>query len=75
MVRRNDHHHERVNRVLDYISQHLDTELSLARLSKIGCFSPFHFHRMFQASEWHRLDDRYGQPARDSWTHRFAWPC
>src|SRR6266550_4216687 len=49
MVRRNDHYHERVNRVLDYIGEHLDGELSLARLSRIGCFSPFHFHRIFQA--------------------------
>src|SRR5260370_21937977 len=49
MVRRNDHHEERVNRVLDYIGEHLDGELSLARLSEIGCFSPFHFHRIFQA--------------------------
>ena len=49
MVRRNDHYHDRVNRVLDYIAEHLDGELSLARLSEIGCFSPFHFHRIFQA--------------------------
>src|SRR5260370_23477808 len=48
MVRRNDHYHDRVNRVLDYIGEHLDGELSLAKLSEIGCFSPFHFHRIFQ---------------------------
>jgi AraC family transcriptional regulator len=41
-------YHDRVNRVLDYISEHLDAELSLTRLSRIGCFSPFHFHRIFQ---------------------------
>jgi AraC family transcriptional regulator len=45
---RNQHYHDRVNRVLDYIAEHLDGELSLARLSGIGCFSPFHFHRVFQ---------------------------
>jgi len=45
---RNQHYHDRVNRVLDYISQHLDGELSLAHLAGIGCFSPFHFHRIFQ---------------------------
>lgn len=39
---------ERVNRVIDYISGHLDEELTLARLSQVGCFSPFHFHRIFQ---------------------------
>lgn len=47
-MRRNLHHHERVNRVLDYISEHLDGDLSLTRLSGIGCFSRFHFHRIFQ---------------------------
>src|SRR6266436_152113 len=49
MVRRNDHYHDRVNRVLDYIGEHLDGELSLTRLSGIACFSPFHFHRIFQS--------------------------
>jgi AraC family transcriptional regulator len=47
-MRRNQHYHDRVNRVLDYIAEHLDSELSLARLSGIGCFSRFHFHRIFQ---------------------------
>jgi AraC family transcriptional regulator len=47
-MRRNQHYDDRVNRVLDYISQHLDGELSLNRLSGIGCFSCFHFHRIFQ---------------------------
>ncbi len=42
-------HVERVNRVLDYISAHLDGNLSLTKLSRIGCFSSFHFHRIFQA--------------------------
>jgi AraC family transcriptional regulator len=49
MLRTKDHYQDRVNRVLDYISRHLDGELSLNRLSEIGCFSPFHFHRIFQA--------------------------
>src|SRR6185295_17135842 len=48
-MRRNQHYQDRVNRVLDYISEHLDGDLSLARLSEIGCFSPYHFHRIFQA--------------------------
>ena len=45
---RNQHHYERVNRVLDYIGEHLDGELSLARFASVGCFSAFHFHRIFQ---------------------------
>jgi AraC family transcriptional regulator len=46
-MRRNQHYHDRVNRVLDYITTHLDDDLSLAKLSEVGCFSPFHFHRIF----------------------------
>jgi AraC family transcriptional regulator len=49
MSRRNHHYQERVNRVLDYIGRHLEEDLSLTRLSAISCFSPFHFHRIFQA--------------------------
>jgi AraC family transcriptional regulator len=47
-MRRNQHYQQRVNRVLDYISRNLDGELSLTRLSSVGCFSRFHFHRIFQ---------------------------
>jgi len=47
-MRRNHQYHDRVNRVLDYIAEHLDGELSLTRLSAIACFSPFHVHRIFQ---------------------------
>src|SRR5579884_1278063 len=45
---RKQEYHDRVNRVLDYIAQHPDGELSLATLSRISGFSPFHFHRIFQ---------------------------
>ena len=45
---RRNHYHERVNRVLDYVAAHLDGELSLNRLARVACFSPFHFHRIFQ---------------------------
>lgn len=39
----------RINKVVDYIDTHLDKELSLEKLAKIACFSPFHFHRVFSA--------------------------
>jgi AraC-like DNA-binding protein/DNA gyrase inhibitor GyrI len=47
-MRRNRHYDDRVNRVLDYIAEHLDGDLSLTHLAGIACFSPFHFHRIFQ---------------------------
>ncbi len=39
---------ERILRVQMYIQRHLDASLALEELSKIACFSPYHFHRVFQ---------------------------
>jgi AraC family transcriptional regulator len=40
---------ERMNRVLRYIETNLDGKLSLDTVAGVACFSPFHFHRIFQA--------------------------
>ncbi|MFO1502346.1 MAG: AraC family transcriptional regulator [Steroidobacteraceae bacterium] len=40
---------QRISKVLDYISQHLDEELSLDTLCQLANFSRFHFHRQFSA--------------------------
>ncbi|MBM4137790.1 MAG: AraC family transcriptional regulator [Nitrospira sp.] len=42
-------HRERLNRVLVYIQENIDKPLLLATLADVACFSPFHFHRIFQA--------------------------
>ena len=47
-MKKPNNYEERVNRVLDYVSQHLDGDLSLNRLARVANFSPFHFHRVFQ---------------------------
>lgn len=39
----------RLNRVLDYVDENIDGDLSLQRLAGVACCSPFHFHRMFRA--------------------------
>ncbi len=39
----------RVNRVLDYIKDHLDEPLPIGKLARLAHFSPFHFHRIFGA--------------------------
>lgn len=40
---------ERINRVIEFIGKNLDDELTLDQLSRIACFSKYHFHRLFTA--------------------------
>ncbi|MBN1881316.1 MAG: AraC family transcriptional regulator [Deltaproteobacteria bacterium] len=44
-----DEYIARINRVIDYIEKHIDTELTLKKLSDVANFSSFHFHRIFRA--------------------------
>lgn len=39
----------RINKVIDYIENNLDEDLSLHKLSEVANFSQFHFHRIFSA--------------------------
>ncbi|RJP70434.1 MAG: AraC family transcriptional regulator [Ignavibacteriales bacterium] len=39
----------RINKVLDYIENNLDKDLSLNNLASLANFSPFYFHRIFSA--------------------------
>lgn len=43
--------------VVEYIDQHLDGQLDLATLASVAHFSPFHFHRLFQALMGEALGD------------------
>ena len=43
-------HLRRLHKVLVYIEQNLDDELSLEKLAKVGSFSMYHFHRIFRAA-------------------------
>lgn len=40
---------QRINAVTSYVRQNLDGDLSLDTLSQVGCFSKFHFHRVFKS--------------------------
>lgn len=40
---------QRIGKVIDFIGENLDQELSLDDLSAIACFSKYHFHRIFSA--------------------------
>ncbi len=37
----------RINRVMDYINQHIDQQIDLSTMADIASFSPYHFHRIF----------------------------
>lgn len=47
----------RLNEVFKYIDENPGAELSLAELSKIACFSPYHFHRIFKSITGERLKE------------------
>ncbi|MEZ5040121.1 MAG: GyrI-like domain-containing protein [Saprospiraceae bacterium] len=44
-----NYYFENLNRVLQYIDQHLGEDLHLTLLARISHFSPFHFQRIFKA--------------------------
>lgn len=37
-----------IQRTLDYIEENLQEQMTLEKLAEIACFSPFHYHRVFQ---------------------------
>ena len=39
----------RINKVIDYVENHLDEDLTVEKLAEVASFSPFHFHRIFSA--------------------------
>ncbi len=48
---------ERLLRVLTYVYDHLDEELSLDKLADIACISRYHWHRVFKAMTGETLAD------------------
>lgn len=40
---------KRILKVMIYIEENIDEAFTLESLAKIACYSPFHFHRVFQA--------------------------
>lgn len=40
----------RLNRVVDYIYDHLEEDIRLDRLAEVACLSPYHWHRIYAAS-------------------------
>ncbi len=42
-------YYARIHRVIDHVERNLSDDLSVERLAEVGCFSAFHFHRVFGA--------------------------
>src|SRR5205807_10237597 len=40
---------KRILKVLVYIEEHIEGEMTMSELAKLSCYSPFHFHRIFQS--------------------------
>jgi AraC family transcriptional regulator len=56
--RRSEHEYQRrLHAVVEYIDRHLGGQLDLATLASVAHFSPFHFHRLFQALMGEALGD------------------
>lgn len=53
----NPEYTKRIDRVIDYLGNHLDQSLKLEELAKVACFSEFHFHRIFRAMTGETLND------------------
>ncbi len=49
MEKLNINYRKRIERVTEYINNHLDQALSLNQLAQVACFSPYYFHRIFVA--------------------------
>ncbi|MES2573983.1 MAG: GyrI-like domain-containing protein [Bacteroidota bacterium] len=45
----NEDYIKRINAILLFIDENLDSELSLEKVASIGFYSPFHFHRIFKS--------------------------
>lgn len=48
---------KRIIKVLIFIEENIDGDLSLEKLAKVACYSPFHFHRIFLAIVGETLHD------------------
>ena len=43
------YYREGINKVIQYIDSHLSENLDINQLASLGCYSPFHFHRIMRA--------------------------
>jgi AraC family transcriptional regulator len=73
---RTDHRGEyaaRLNRVINYVGDHLDEPLSLRQLADEAAFSPYHFHRIFKAMMGETLGDFVWRLRLERAANRLIW--
>lgn len=42
-------YHERINKVINYVNNHLSEDLDITKLAELGNYSTYHFHRIMRA--------------------------
>lgn len=47
VTKQKNYYHSRIQKVVEYIGDNLDNNLSLDKLSEVACFAPYHFHRIY----------------------------
>lgn len=63
---------ERVNLAIDYVVEHLNEPMRLTDVARVAMFSPFHFHRVFQALMGETLADFAKRLRLDRALHQMA---
>src|SRR6186713_1531115 len=48
---------ERIQRVVDYLAEHLDDSLTLEAIARVAYFSPYHFHRIYRGLRGETVND------------------
>lgn len=52
-----DDYEVRISRIIDYIYDNLDQDLTTTRLSEVACFSAYHWHRIYRSMTGETADD------------------
>jgi len=47
-MKRSDNYSDRIQRVVEYLGEHLDETLDLESIARVAHFSPYHFHRIYR---------------------------
>jgi AraC family transcriptional regulator len=64
---------QRLQRVADYIWDHLDDAMDLAELAGIACFSPHHFHRIYRNTVGETVAETLVRLRLQRAARRLAW--